>query len=60
MEDGPVEDVAQDGGGGYNSEVRSAGKAAFFAGWCARQKTADIRKATQMPILLEGVLQSLK
>ena len=34
----------QDDSDGADSGVRSA-EAAFFAGWCLKQKTADIRKA---------------
>ena len=44
-EDELVEDTAQDDSDGEGSEVRSAAETAFFAGWCAKQKTADIRKA---------------
>ena len=44
-EDELLEDVAQDDRDGADSEVRIAGEAAFFAGWRAKQKTAEIRKA---------------
>ena len=39
-----VEDTAHDVSDGEDSEVRSAAEAAFFAGWRAKQKTADIWK----------------
>ena len=40
-----MEHTAQDDIEGEDSEVRSAAEAAFFVGWRAKQKTADIRKA---------------
>ena len=45
QEDEPAEDTAQDESDSEDSEVRSAAEAAFFAGWRAKHKTANIRKA---------------